>query len=509
MLDRGLGDRAGLREGPLRLPNLCALGLGEACRIATGQVPAGLSAMGLPRARYGFAVEISRGKDTPSGHWEIAGVPVLFDWGYFCDTVPCFPPRSSRTCAPALPGILEDRHAPGTAIIEEMAPSILATLKPICYTSADSVFQIAATRRRSASTGSPRRADRPQPARPVAHGRVIARPFVGEDQASFRRTANRRDYSVPPPAPTLLDRASAEGRAVVSVDRVADIFAHRGTGEVVKGHGNDALFDRTLRSRGPAARGRLLFANYVDFDTEFGHRRDVPGFADALERFDRRLPELLGAAAGRPARRDRRSWLRPDLAGQRSTPEQVPVLAVGGGLERARWDAGAPMPTSRQRCRATSACRRRRPAPTSAARACPRPRASAMSEIRSMCAIGLRGQLGLNGKLPWEGATGPAFIADVARFFDATRGHVLISGHARVPRSRSSPTGTARSSRSARAWPRRTCWPAPDRVIYVGDGPRCGRSTRPTSALGHHAAPLRWPGRPLLRSSWVVAGGAS
>jgi phosphopentomutase len=334
---RGRGDQAGLREGPLRLPNLCALGLGEACRIATGRVPPGLAPERPPRARYGSAVEISRGKDTPSGHWEIAGVPVLFDWGYFPDTVPCFPPEIvAELCARArLPGILGDRHAPGTAIIEELGAEHLATLKPICYTSADSVFQIAA---HEEAFGLDRLTETCMIARslldPLRIGRVIARPFVGEDEASFRRTANRRDYSVPPPAPTLLERASAEGRAVVSVGKTADIFAHRGTGEVVKGHGNDALFDRTLEAAPQLPEGGLLFANYVDFDTEFGHRRDVPGYADALERFDRRLPELLGL-------------LRPDdllvvtadhgcdptWRGSDHTREQVPVLAVGGGLE--------------------------------------------------------------------------------------------------------------------------------------------------------------------------------
>jgi phosphopentomutase len=176
--------------------------------------------------------------------------------------------------------------------------------------------------------------DRPQPSRPVAHRPRHRAAVRRRDQASFRRTANRRDYSVPPPAPTLLDRASAEGRAVVSIGKTADIFAHRGTGEVVKGHGNDALFERTLEAAARLPEGGLLFANYVDFDTEFGHRRDVPGYADALERFDRRLPELLGL-------------LRPDdllvvtadhgcdptWRGSDHTREQVPVLAVGGGLE--------------------------------------------------------------------------------------------------------------------------------------------------------------------------------
>jgi phosphopentomutase len=333
----GRGDQAGLREGPLRVPNLCELGLGEACRLATGRVPPGLAAKGALRGRYASAIETSRGKDTPSGHWEIAGAPVLFDWGYFPDTSPCFPPDVvAELCARAgLPGILGARHAPGTAIIEELGAKHLATLKPICYTSADSVFQIAA---HEEAFGLDRLYETCRMARtlldPLCIGRVIARPFVGEDAAGFERTANRRDYAIPPPAPTLLDIASAAARAVISVGKTADIFAHRGTGEVVKGHGNEVLFDRTLEAAGRLPDGGLLFANYVDFDTEFGHRRDLAGYADALERFDRRLPELMAR-------------LRPDdllvvtadhgcdptWRGSDHTREQVPVLAAGGGVE--------------------------------------------------------------------------------------------------------------------------------------------------------------------------------
>ena len=332
----GRGDLPGVRQGPLELPNLRALGLGEACRIATGRVPPGLASAQPPQARYGSAVEISRGKDTPSGHWEIAGVPVLFDWGYFPDTHPCFPPEIvAELCRLAdLPGILGDRHAPGTAIIEKLGADHLATLKPICYTSADSVFQIAA---HEEAFGLERLYETCMIARrlldPLCIGRVIARPFVGDEATGFRRTANRGDYATPPPAPTLLDRATADGRAVVSVGKTADIFAHRGTGEVVKGHGNEQLFERTLQAAPRLPDGGLLFANYVDFDTEFGHRRDVAGYADALERFDRRLPELLGL-------------LRPDdllvitadhgcdptWRGSDHTREQVPVLALGAGL---------------------------------------------------------------------------------------------------------------------------------------------------------------------------------
>jgi phosphopentomutase len=161
-------------------------------------------------------------------------------------------------------------------------------------------------------------------------GRVIARPFVGASPSEFRRTANRRDYSVPPPAPTLLDCATAEGRDVVTVGKIGDIFAHSGTGRVLKGDGNMALFDRTLQGFGTLADGGLLFANFIDFDSVYGHRRDAAGYAAALEAFDARLPELF-----RQMRRDDLVVITadhgcdPTWSGTDHTREQVPLLMYG------------------------------------------------------------------------------------------------------------------------------------------------------------------------------------
>ena len=280
----GEGDRAGLRSGLLRVPNLVSLGLGRACETATGRIPPGLEGEAL-QARFGSAMETSRGKDTPSGHWEIAGLPVDFDWGYFPHTRPCFPPDLvSAICKEAsLPGILGDCHASGTAIIEELGVEHLKTGKPICYTSADSVFQIAA---HEEAFGLQRLYDLCAIVRrlvdPLRIGRVIARPFLGGSAANFQRTPNRRDFSVPPPSPTILDRATAAERDVVSIGKIADIFAHSGTGRVLKGAGNMAMFDCTLEGFSSLADGGLLLANFVDFDTDYGHRRDVAGYAAAL-----------------------------------------------------------------------------------------------------------------------------------------------------------------------------------------------------------------------------------
>ncbi|WP_439374697.1 phosphopentomutase [Bradyrhizobium sp. DASA03120] len=318
------------RSGPLRLPNLVALGLGEACRLATGRVPPGLEGQAQQR-QFGCASEISKGKDTPSGHWEIAGVPVPFDWGYFPRTAPCFPADLTKAfCEQAgLPGILGDCHASGTEIIAELGERHMQTGMPICYTSADSVFQIAAHEQ---TFGLERLYEICAIARrlidPLNIGRVIARPFIGTGARDFKRTAHRRDFSVPPPGTTMLDLAASDGRDIVTIGKIDDIFAHRATGRNMRGDGNMALFDATLKGLASLADGGLLFANFIDFDTLYGHRRDVSGYAAALEAFDDRLPELLS--------RLRSSDLLiitadhgcdPTWSGTDHTREQIPILA--------------------------------------------------------------------------------------------------------------------------------------------------------------------------------------
>ncbi|WP_407188292.1 phosphopentomutase [Bradyrhizobium centrosematis] len=325
----GRADSAA-REGPLRLPNLVALGLGEACHLATGSVPQGLEGHAWHR-QFGCASEISKGKDTPSGHWEIAGVPVPFDWGYFPRTTPCFPADLTKAfCDQAgLPGILGDCHASGTEILAAFGERHMQTGMPICYTSADSVFQIAAheetfglERLYGICTIARRLID------PLNIGRVIARPFIGTGASDFKRTAHRRDFSVPPPGTTMLDLAASDGRDIVTIGKIDDIFAHRATGRNLRGDGNMALFDATLKGLASLADGGLLFANFIDFDTLYGHRRDVAGYAAALEAFDDRLPELLSRL-----RSDDLLIITadhgcdPTWPGTDHTREQVPILA--------------------------------------------------------------------------------------------------------------------------------------------------------------------------------------
>ncbi|MFD2237902.1 phosphopentomutase [Aureimonas populi] len=322
----GRADREGLRTGPLRLPNLNALGLARAAGFPEGE-PAGL---------WGAAVETSRGKDTPSGHWEIAGVPVRFDWGYFPDTQPAFPPGLIAAIVEeaGLPGILGNRHAAGTEVIETHGEEHVASGKPIFYTSADSVLQIAA---HEGHFGLERLYGLCEIARrhvdALNIGRVIARPFLGETSRTFKRTANRRDYAVPPPEPTILDRVVESGGRVIAIGKIGDIFAHRGISEVRKGAGNMALFDALLGALADARDGDLIFANFVDFDTEFGHRRDVAGYAQALEAFDARLPELHDALKpGDLAVITADHGCDPTYRGTEHTRERVPVLAFGPGI---------------------------------------------------------------------------------------------------------------------------------------------------------------------------------
>ncbi|HXH02493.1 MAG TPA: phosphopentomutase, partial [Candidatus Competibacteraceae bacterium] len=297
--------------------------------------PAGFPATAAPAALYGCAREQSYGKDTPSGHWEMAGLPVRFDWGYFPRTVPAFPAALTAALIEraGLPGVLGDCHASGTEIIERLGAEHIRTGKPIVYTSADSVLQIAAHEQHF---GLERLYRVCEIARELVDhynvGRVIARPFVGAP-GSFRRTGHRRDYTTPPPAPTLLDRLTAAGGEVRAVGKIADIFAHRGISRLYKADGNQALFDATLEALHDAGDRCLVFANFVDFDMLYGHRRDVTGYAAALEEFDRRLPELAARLApGDLVVITADHGNDPTWEGSDHTREHIPVLAFGPNI---------------------------------------------------------------------------------------------------------------------------------------------------------------------------------
>jgi phosphopentomutase len=316
----------------LFVPHLDALGLGAAIRLSTGIETPGLAAD--PTGRWGIAREVSRGKDTPSGHWELAGVPVPWDWHFFPDTQPAFSSDLMAALAHAAGtgGTLANCHASGTQVIDDFGAEHQRTGWPICYTSADSVLQIAA---HEEVFGLERLFTMCKTLAPMLHdmrvGRVIARPFVGSETDGFQRTTNRKDFAIEPPAPTLCDWVQGAGRRVQAVGKIGDIFSMRGIDELHKG--SDAQLMTYLGNLvDHAPEGSLTFANFVEFDTQYGHRRDVSGYARALEWFDDCLPDLF--ARSRPDdmfvftadHGNDPTWIGTD-----HTREQVPVVVRGCG----------------------------------------------------------------------------------------------------------------------------------------------------------------------------------
>lgn len=320
------------RSGPLQVPNLDALGLGAAVRLASGVDTPGLTAP--PTGLWGAATEVSPGKDTPSGHWELAGLSVPWNWHYFPDTTPAFPADLTAAVAQAADtdDILGNCHASGTAIIADLGAEHMRTGWPICYTSADSVFQIAA---HEDTFGLDRLLGLCESIAPILHqmkvGRVIARPFVGDPNAGFQRTQNRRDYAIAPPAPVLTNWVQDAGRRVYGIGKIGDIFSMQGIDEVRKGkdaelmtHLSDLVQD--------ADEGSLTFANFVEFDSLYGHRRDISGYARSLEWFDAQIGPIL-----RGLRHDDLMLFTADHGNDPSWPgtdhtrERVPVVASGVG----------------------------------------------------------------------------------------------------------------------------------------------------------------------------------
>ena len=290
--NQGKADNA-FRQGQLRIPNLQRWGLAEAAKESRKKALP-IDNTTIVEGAYGFAQEVSVGKDTPSGHWEICGLPVPFEWGLFPNINPCFPKDLLHELIQhgKLKGTLANCHASGTQIIQEYGEAHIRSGKPICYTSADSVFQIAA---HEEHFGLKRLYDLCDVARklvdPLNIGRVIARPFVGNTSDGFQRTENRRDLTTPPHAPTLLDAVQASGSSVIAIGKISDIFAQQGISHSVKAPTNSKIVDALIEQMKKVDEG-LLFANLVDFDSVFGHRRDVAGYAQAIEAFDSRLPEI-------------------------------------------------------------------------------------------------------------------------------------------------------------------------------------------------------------------------
>jgi phosphopentomutase len=320
---------------PMQLPNLERLGLAAAAHKASGEWAAGFNMRDGFTGAYGAAREQSTGKDTQSGHWEIAGVPVNFDWGYFPRTVPSFPQEltDKLQALTGVTGFLGNCHASGTDIIDKHGDEHVATGKIIVYTSGDSVMQIAA---HEEHFGLERLYSVCEEAfklvAPYNIGRVIARPFLGKD-GKYTRTTNRHDYAVAPPSPTLLDHVKDNGGEVIGLGKISDIFATKGISRVVKGADNMALFDALLKVQDEAGDGSLTFVNFVDFDQAFGHRRNVQGYSQALHQMDERLPEFMAKLKdGDLVVITADHGCDPTWPGSDHTREHIPMIFFGPGI---------------------------------------------------------------------------------------------------------------------------------------------------------------------------------
>ncbi|NML62650.1 phosphopentomutase [Massilia sp. RP-1-19] len=325
------------KEGkPMSLPNLERLGLAAAAHKASGEWAAGFDQRDGFTGAWSAARERSTGKDTQSGHWEIAGVPVDFDWGYFPRTVPSFPKELTDKLQQlsGVPGFLGNCHASGTEIINLHGDESVATGKPILYTSSDSVFQIAAHEEHFGLDKLYAMCEAAyELVKPYNIGRVIARPFVGAN-GDYRRTSNRHDYAVPPPAKTLLDHVKEEGGEVVALGKISDIFAAQGVSRMVKGADNMALFDALLKVTDEVGDKSLTFVNFVDFDMMFGHRRDIKGYSNALHELDARLPEFIAKLKeGDMVVVTADHGCDPSWPGSDHTREHIPMIFFGPAVK--------------------------------------------------------------------------------------------------------------------------------------------------------------------------------
>lgn len=320
----------------LQIPNLYHLGITKACYQASNAdiklSPQPISSINLPNT-FGNMKEISKDKDTVSGHWEIAGLPNLNGWGHFKPDYPSFPKELiNKICQEAkIEGILGNKAASGTVIIQELGEEHIKTNKPIFYTSVDSNIQIAAHEKYFGLQNLYNLCE-------IAYkyvqqyniGRVIARPFIGEKNGEFTRTTNRKDYTALPFGETLLDCIKKQNGNVWAIGAINDIFAHRGITKEIHAAELPNLWDATLNSVKTAPDFSLIFTNFEDFDMLYGHRRNVDGYAKALEYFDRRLSELTPLL-----KEDDLVFITadhgndPTYKGTDHTREQVPVLVFG------------------------------------------------------------------------------------------------------------------------------------------------------------------------------------
>ena len=317
-----------LESRRVNLPNLQALGLGNIRPLAD------LPPAAQPIGSYGKCTLRSNGKDTTTGHWEMAGIILKNAFPTYPDG---FPQRiiDDFVRQANVPGILGNIPASGTEIIKELGEEHIRTGKPIVYTSADSVFQIAA---HEEVIPIDRLYEICELARRILDGedrvgRVIARPFLGHNAADFKRTENRHDYAVPPPSNNLLPILKGDGLDVVCIGKIASIYDSVGVTEDLTAKNNEQTIDQTINALKADTHG-LIFSNLVDFDMLYGHRRDTEGYANALEHFDSRLPEIFAAMCD-----DDLLILTadhgndPTFRGSDHTREYVPLLVYGSSAK--------------------------------------------------------------------------------------------------------------------------------------------------------------------------------
>ena len=320
-----------LKSRKVNLPNLQKLGLGNIRPLEN------IPAVVAPTGSYGKCALKSNGKDTTTGHWEMAGIVLEKAFPTYPDG---FPDRivNQFVADAAVPGILGNLPASGTEIIKKLGEEHVRTGKPIVYTSADSVFQIAA---HEEVVPIGRLYEMCEIARRILDGedrvgRVIARPFVGNNAQDFKRTENRHDYAVPPPEENLLPLLKDNGFDVVCIGKIASIYDSFGVTEDLTAKNNDQTLDQTIRALQADSHG-LIFSNLVDFDMLYGHRRDTEGYAAALEHFDARLPEIVNSM-----RDDDLLILTadhgndPTFRGTDHTREYAPLLVFGKSAKPAR-----------------------------------------------------------------------------------------------------------------------------------------------------------------------------
>ena len=309
----------------VHLPNLQSLGLGNIRPLQ------GVAMIDEPRGDYGKCALASNGKDTTTGHWEMAGIILerafpLYPNGFPKSVIDHFIERTN------VPGILGNIPASGTEIIKDLGVEHVQTGKPIVYTSGDSVFQIAA---HEEVIPLPRLYEICEIARDLLRGehevgRVIARPFLGAPDA-FYRTENRHDYAVPPPRENLLPLLQSNGLDVVCIGKIASIYDSTGVTQDLSAKNNEQSIDQTIRALRDQTRG-LIFSNLVDFDMLYGHRRDTEGYARALEHFDSRWPEIEAAMnADDLVIITADHGNDPTYPGTDHTREYAPLIAFGKG----------------------------------------------------------------------------------------------------------------------------------------------------------------------------------